>query len=1008
MAKICLYDSTTCRLCAENNDNGEMLFTDDSEETELSAMINRYLPLKVHDDGNLPRTICPGCNIQLEATVQFFELLINGQRKIQEMWKQQIEFQRRIERGRLKKKNINITLNNSKLLNAENDNLVPESNHQQIIINVMPDGSVYAAEHDLSLQMQGLDKPKRKRGRPPKTSSEEELKDNDKDECMEEISQEEEEKQEEDEFDKDGRQRRKRKVPKRYMETVQGKELEKMFKEEGVFDEDDMQIKYETDENLNISSIDSSNSDTEIIGHLETIEGKNLGELVVVNRNKVRTKSKLQKSKVKRKHKFTCSYCGKGFLQRSKYIIHKSFHKTIKYECTECHNQFSNKENLAFHQKTLSHTGEKITEINDVEKNIKTDPHKAINLELVNMIEPSTSLTTSLTSLHSINPDIKSLNTLENNELKVIGVENQVAACREEELSQDSESKDTDNIFKCDKCNKHFQSKNNLETHVKVVHQGEKPFICEICNKAFAYQSSLKGHKEIVHQNNKSDKGFPCDICGKVLNHPSSIMYHKLSEHNNGRRFVCNKCGKSFKHKQLLQRHQLVHSEHRPYPCKSCNASFKTKANLLNHQSTHTGEKKHFCELCDHKFAHKTSLTLHYRTHTGQKPYKCEVCSKSFSQNGNLQEHMRIHTGEKPYCCDHCGRKFTTSSQFKLHVKRHTGERPWKCEFCAKSFLHKDTWKCHVRRHTGERPFQCAYCNRDFTEQWALKKHLRLHTGEKPYNCEVCGKAFADCSNLTKHKKVHKNTGLDSNGLSEGPTIGEVWQILPSSQEENGNTLNNLTQVMTGDEISEDDMSQIIYVAYQDPNHSVESRTLQLNKGNILTDQESNLNSTVNNDDSNNMELPAESDLQLQITDEDGNAIPLSLQDARQLFSEGQFVSQLNGGQTIRVQSLPSSLGITSDVEITPLSTKETTESKLSLTSTIQTDAEAIVKVLEDEDTDATAVAAINQMNAEDRLELADGQQAIEFVTQDGQKVRLVTSLNIDPLQLASEYLTIV
>jgi hypothetical protein len=47
-------------------------------------------------------------------------------------------------------------------------------------------------------------------------------------------------------------------------------------------------------------------------------------------------------------------------------------------------------------------------------------------------------------------------------------------------------------------------------------------------------------------------------------------------------------------------------------------------------------------------------------------------------------------------------------------------------------------------------------------------------------------------------------------------------------------------------------------------------------------------------------------------------------------------------------------------------------------------------------------------MNAEDRLELADGQQAIEFVTQDGQKVRLVTSLNIDPLQLASEYLTIV
>jgi hypothetical protein len=40
----------------------------------------------------------------------------------------------------------------------------------------MPDGSVYTAEHDLSLQMQGLNKPKRKRGRPPKLLSEEELK----------------------------------------------------------------------------------------------------------------------------------------------------------------------------------------------------------------------------------------------------------------------------------------------------------------------------------------------------------------------------------------------------------------------------------------------------------------------------------------------------------------------------------------------------------------------------------------------------------------------------------------------------------------------------------------------------------------------------------------------------------------------------------------------------------------------------------------------------------------
>lgn len=46
------------------------------------------------------------------------------------------------------------------------------------------------------------------------------------------------------------------------METVQGKELEKMFKEEGVFDEDEIKLKYEPIEVPDTLSVDSSNSDS--------------------------------------------------------------------------------------------------------------------------------------------------------------------------------------------------------------------------------------------------------------------------------------------------------------------------------------------------------------------------------------------------------------------------------------------------------------------------------------------------------------------------------------------------------------------------------------------------------------------------------------------------------------------------------------------------------------------------------------------------------------------------
>ncbi|KAL6258746.1 hypothetical protein P5V15_010696 [Pogonomyrmex californicus] len=952
-----LYDSTICRLCAADNGN-EHLFVSEEGESDLRSLVNRYLPLKVQDDGKLPRTICPGCNIQLEATVQFFELLVAGQRKIRELWKNQVEQLRKAERLNNRKENIE---------EIEEDGMACDKDQQyeqSMIIKILPDGSIYTAEHEMSLQMEGLTKPKRKRGRPPKVHTETQ-------ENSTEVAEGEEDKQEEEEeeeVDGDGRRRRKRKAPKRYLGAVQGKELEKIFKEVGVIDEEDDNESFDDSESPSLKA-SSQYSQEEVIGHLETEEGTNLGEVVTVNRGRLRSKSKLRR----RRSRFTCPYCGRRFLQRSRYIIHKSFHKGVLHECKECKKLFDTAENLALHLKTTQHNS------------ISTKTQK--------------SLETHSAEQDTLNPEV--------------------------------EKNSIDSINECEKCNEQFTLEQDYESHMKTVHD-QHEFTCNVCNKSFTSYSDLKTHMT-THEKTKLNKYYVCDICGKILNHPSSMLYHKEAEHNSGRRFVCNKCNKSFKHKQLLQKHQLVHSDNRPHVCKACNTSFKTKANLINHQATHTGQKKHICEICNQQFAHKTSLTLHYRWHTGQKPYTCNVCQKSFSQNGNLQEHMRIHTGEKPYTCDYCGRKFTTSSQIKLHVKRHTGERPWKCEFCSKSFLHKDTWKCHVRRHKGERPFQCSQCNRGFTEQWALKKHFRLHTGEKPYSCNICGKAFADCSNLTKHKKVHKENNTITVNRPEGSPIGEVWQILPNSQDDE-QTLNN--QIIATDEVSNDGVQQIIYVSYQDSDDS-QSQTWRLVDDNVIKDKdevttnanslshlkvqndETIANKIINNPSSNNEEMEielAESDLQLQLTDEQGNTIPLSIQEARQLLSQGHVVSQQNDSQIIRVPSgifaqQLQALNIHVDgdnVEGSGIIVRPITTKNIEAISTSQADAEAIVQALEDENTDATTVATINQLENIEEAEFVDGDQAIEFMTQDGQKVRVLTTYPVDSMQLSSEYLTIV
>ncbi|XP_025835234.1 zinc finger protein 436-like [Agrilus planipennis] len=456
--------------------------------------------------------------------------------------------------------------------------------------------------------------------------------------------------------------------------------------------------------------------------------------------------------------------------------------------------------------------------------------------------------------------------------------------------------------FQCNSCIFRASNKISIERHHKVTgHNGLSQLQCESfkeepqqdiinveqetddTNTPQSNSTDTVGLKE-CSEDSKEDSPQDassknsCEVCKKIFNHPSSLIYHREAEHNNGQRFVCIKCDKSFKHKQLLQRHQLVHSEERPYRCKQCDASFKTRANLINHMPIHTGEKKYFCSQCGQTFAHKTSLTLHIRWHSGQKPFQCDICLKSFSQKGNLAEHKRIHTGEKPYNCEHCNRKFTTSSQYKLHMKRHSGERPWRCEFCPKTFLHRDTWKCHTRRHKNEKPYQCEQCLKGFTEQCALKKHERLHTGEKPYVCEFCNRGFADCSNLAKHKRIHENEP----NLIETPEI----KVLTSSK---------------------DDENDIFYVTL-DPNSSeIQSPSLvqimeQLDTKNNENDEaHAKINNISTLSTKNNAVIQ-------QIIDQEGNTMSVALPDGQML----RVVTTMeNGEQNFK--------GLTNDGSLIPL-----------------------------------------------------------------------------------------
>ncbi|XP_058023508.1 zinc finger protein 189-like isoform X4 [Ahaetulla prasina] len=142
------------------------------------------------------------------------------------------------------------------------------------------------------------------------------------------------------------------------------------------------------------------------------------------------------------------------------------------------------------------------------------------------------------------------------------------------------------------------------------------------------------------------------------------------------KKYSCPNCGKSFRDKYSLTRHQKVHFPERPYPCPRCDKSFRSAKDLEKHQVSHSD----------------------------QRPHQCGECGKYLKTKYSLDKHQKTHKGEKPFCCSYCGRRVTTSTILRYHQRTHTGERPYKCAVCDKSYISK----------------------------WSLKKHLELHYKTNP------------------------------------------------------------------------------------------------------------------------------------------------------------------------------------------------------------------------------------------------------------------------------------
>ncbi|XP_073540679.1 uncharacterized protein [Phyllobates terribilis] len=192
--------------------------------------------------------------------------------------------------------------------------------------------------------------------------------------------------------------------------------------------------------------------------------------------------------------------------------------------------------------------------------------------------------------------------------------------------------------------------------------------------------------------------------------------------------FSCSECGRRFKRKDHLKRHQTLHKDERPYSCSECGKGYNHMSVLVEHQRIHTGERPFLCNECGKSFIYKSALFIHQKIHSGKRPFFCLYCGKCFTRKSVLIDHVKIHTGEKPFLCQECGRSFTQRSAFAKHQRVHTGEKPFSCSVCGNCFAQKSCLLLHEEIHTGVKPFSCSECGKSFINKRALVRHEKIHT----------------------------------------------------------------------------------------------------------------------------------------------------------------------------------------------------------------------------------------------------------------------------------------